>query len=242
MLLVASVGNTTIRLAGFEDGDQPAFVERLAVGEVEGLSVPEGQFEGLVLGSVNPTAGARVRRWAAEGPKCPVFELRAELPIPMPILCESPERVGVDRVANAIALHKHTGRGGIAVDFGSAISLAVVSPAGEFLGGAIAPGMAMSARALHTDTALLPLVDPRPPRDSIGRDTEEAISAGLLWGLAGLADRLIEHLAGPWPGAPVVATGGDATRLVPHCRRVSTIIPHLTLQGLREAYLRRQRQ
>jgi len=240
MLLIASVGNTTIRIGGFEDGDQPVFVERLAVDHIEGLWVPEGRYEGLVLGSVNPVASAQVRRWAEERLKCPVLELRVELPIPMPILCDRPERVGVDRIANAIALHRHTGQGGIAVDFGSAISLAAVSPRGEFLGGAIAPGLAMSARALHTDTALLPLVDPQPPRDPIGRDTEEAISAGLLWGLAGLVDRLIERLCEPRPGAPVVATGGDATRLVPHCRRVATIIPHLTLLGLREAYLRRR--
>lgn len=239
MLLVANVGNTTIRVGGFEDGDEPVFVERLAVAHLDRLRVPEGQFEGFVLGSVNPIAGAQVRRWAEASLRCPVFELRAELPIPMPILCGHPERVGADRIANAIALHKHTRNGGVVVDFGSAISLAVVSPAGEFLGGAIAPGLAMSARALHAHTALLPLVDPQPPPGHLGRDTEEAISAGLLWGLAGLADRLIEHLAGPWPGAAVVATGTDAPRLVPHCRRVATILPHLTLQGLREAYLRR---
>ena len=236
MLLVASVGNTNIRLGGFEDGDEPSFVRSATVDAIEGLSLPEKPVEALVMGSVNPVVGARVRAWAAEALGCPVFELRVELPVPIRIASDTSHRIGADRVANAIALHKRTGRGGVAVDFGTAINLVVVSPDGELVGGAIAPGLAMSARALHRDTALLPLVDAATATPCVGCDTTGAIAAGLLWGLAGMVDRLIERLAEPWPDAPVIATGGDAPTLVPHCRRVRDIAPHLTLEGLLEAY------
>jgi len=239
MLLTANVGNTRIRLGGFEDGDEPVFVRATSVDDIEGLDVPDRTPEALVLASVHPIVGSQVRLWAEETLDCPVFELRVELPVPIRFTCASPHRVGTDRVANAIALHHHTGRGGIAVDFGTAINLVAVSPDGEFIGGAIAPGLRMSARALHVDTALLPLVDPAAAAPAVSCETEVAIAAGLLWGLGGMVDRLVEHLAEPWPEAPVVATGGDADLLAPHCRTVHEVLPHLTLQGLREAYRQR---
>jgi len=239
MLLVASIGNTNVRLGGFEAGDAPLFIRCAPVASLEALEAPADPPEALVVGSVNPQATARMRAWAARRLPCPVLELRAELPAPIRFACGDASRIGADRVANAIALHARTGRGGVAVDFGTAISLVVVSPDGVFRGGAIAPGLAMAARALHADTALLPLVDAAATPPALSCHTETAIAAGLLWGLGGLVDRLIERLSEPWPDAPALATGGDAATLVPHCRRVSTMAPHLTLEGLRQAYLLR---
>ena len=240
MLLVANVGNTHIRLGRFEDGEEPVFVESVPVDALDTLAVPDGAAEALVLGSVNPVVGSQVRLWAEDALACPVLELRVDLPVPLRIACDSPHRVGADRLANAIALHKRTGRGGIVVDCGTATSFSVVSPEGEFLGGAIAPGLRMSARALHVDTALLPFVDPETTEPAAGCETDQAIAAGLLWGLGGMIDRLVERLGEPWPDAPVLATGGDAAGLVPHCRRVTAVVPHLTLEGLREAYRQRR--
>lgn len=241
MLIAASVGNTNIRLGGFEQGDEPTFVRAVPVEQLDTLEAPDGPVEALVLGSVNPAAGVRLREWARERLGCPVLELRVELPVPLRFACADPSRIGADRVANALALHRRTGRGGIAVDFGTALNLVAVSPEGEFVGGAIAPGLAMSARALHGDTALLPLVDAAGASPVLSCRTEDAIAAGLLWGLAGMADRLIERLGERWPACPVLATGGDAATLVPFCRRVHAIAPHLTLEGLRHAYLQRPR-
>jgi len=241
VLLVANVGNTHIRIGGFEGRDEPAFVASVPADRPEDIAAPAGPVEALVLGSVNPAAAGRLRAWAERSLGCPVFELRAELPVPLRFACDEPDRIGADRVANAIALHARTARGGIAVDFGTAISLAVVSPDGEFVGGAIAPGLAMSARALHRDTALLPLVHAAAATPGLSCHTGTAIATGLLWGLAGLADRLVERLGEPWPDAPVLATGGDAAAIVPHCRRIRDVAPHLTLEGLRHAYLQRPR-
>jgi len=241
VLLVANVGNTHLRLGTFEEGDEPVSTQAVAVESLDTLRAPEASAEALVVGSVNPEATARLRAWAAAALRCPVLELRVELAVPLRFACNDPSRIGADRVANAIALHQRTGRGGIAVDFGTAISLAVVSPEGEFLGGAIAPGLAMSARALHADTALLPLADPAAAAPALSCRTETAIATGLLWGLAGLVDRLVERFGERWPDVAVLATGGDAALLVPFCRRVHAIAPHLTLEGLRHAYLQRPR-
>ncbi|MBM4036369.1 MAG: type III pantothenate kinase [Planctomycetes bacterium] len=261
MLLVANVGNTHVRLGAFEEGDEPVLAQAVAVDGLDALDAPKAAIEALVIGSVNPEAAARLRAWAAQALRCPVLELRAELPVPLRFACDDPGHVGADRIASAIALHKRTGRGGIAVDFGTAISLAVVSPDGVFLGGAIAAGLAMSARALHADTALLPLVDAAGVPPELSCCTETAIATGLLWGLAGLADRLIERFAEEvfggtgvgGTGVPpvahrpeacattVLATGGDAPAIVPFCRRVHALAPHLTLEGLRHAYLQRPR-
>ena len=239
VLLVANVGNSTIRLGSFAESEEPIEVQSAPVGRLDELSPPDGPIEALVIGSVNPVVANRVHLWAQDTFFCPTFEFRIDLPNPMPMLCEQAERVGSDRIANAIALHRRTGEGGVAVDFGTAISFAVVSRAGEFLGGAIAPGLGMSARALHAETALLPLVDPQKAPRGAACNTEQAIAAGLLWGIGGLVDRLVDVLADGRPGVPVIATGGEAPRLLPYCNRIDTYAPQLTLEGLREAYLRR---
>ena len=239
MLLVVSVGNTTVRMGGFEDGDEPAVVQTVPSEYVDELEAPDAYVEALVLGSVNPIVASRVHLWAEDALFCPVLEFRVDLPNPMRMLCEEAWQVGADRVANAIALHKRTGRGGVVVDFGTATSFARVSPEGDFRGGAIAPGLAMSARALHEETALLPHVDPVEAPPAAGCNTEEALAAGLLWGHGGMVDRIIERLTADRPDAPVLATGGGAERLLPYCERVDTIVPHLTLEGFREVYLRR---
>jgi type III pantothenate kinase len=236
MLLTANVGNTTVRLAGFADRDEPAFVHAVSIDALDSLTLPDHDVEALVLSSVNPIVGSQVRLWADDHLDCEVLELRAELPLPIEVDCSAPHRIGADRLANAIALHHRTGKGGIVVDCGTATSFSVVSPDGRFLGGAIAPGLDMSARALHVDTALLPFVNPQRTPPGTGCETEQAIAAGLLWGLGGMIDRLVEKLREPFPDAPVLATGGSARYLVPHCRLVETVLPYLTLEGLRVAH------
>jgi type III pantothenate kinase len=226
-------------LAGFNAGEEPLFVQRVENEFLEEVSPPDEHVEAVVIGSVNPVVGSRFRVWAEQHIFCPIFEFRIDLPNPMPMKCQEPHRVGADRIANAIALHRRTGRGGVAVDFGTATSFAAVSPEGEFLGGAIAPGLNMCARALHEDTALLPYVVPDEAAEGPGLNTEDAMAVGLLWGLGGMVDRLVEHLSAPRDDAPAIATGGHAERLVPYCQRVDSIAPHLTLEGLRDVYLRR---
>jgi type III pantothenate kinase len=121
------------------------------------------------------------------------------------------------------------------VDFGTGTNFDVVSAAGEFLGGVIAPGLQISAGALFGRTARLTRVDLQPPRSPIGKNTVEAIQSGLIYGTAGevdgIVDRIREELAAP--AAPVIGTGGLAPVVIPHSRTIAHHEPWLTLEGLR---------
>jgi type III pantothenate kinase len=119
------------------------------------------------------------------------------------------------------------------VDFGTAISIEAVSGRGEFLGGAIACGVSLAARALHERTALLPLIDVRPPRRAIGRSTVEALQSGIVLGAAGAVRHLVDRIKLELqPPVAVYATGSDAQSLVQTLGCFDKIIPGLALEGI----------
>ena len=152
----------------------------------------------------------------------------------MPIRIDDPRELGADRLVNAIAAYDKCGGPCIAVDFGTAINYDVVSAAGEYLGGVISPGVEISIEALTQRAAALPKVRLEPPRAAIGKGTREAIQSGVIYGYAGQVDglvaRLREELADE---ATVIATGGWAHAIVPHCDQVDELDDLLTLTGLR---------
>src|SRR5947199_432240 len=113
----------------------------------------------------------------------------------MPVLYDNPREVGADRIVNAVAAYDKWPQGLIIVDFGTATTFDAVSAKGEYLGGAIAPGIAISAEALFTRTSKLPRVEIKRPEKVIGRTTVEAIQSGLFYGYAGLTDRMITQMA-----------------------------------------------
>jgi type III pantothenate kinase len=125
------------------------------------------------------------------------------------------------------------------VDFGTATTYDVVSEKGEFLGGAIAPGVQISNAALSTSTARLPQVEVHAPRSAIGKNTVESIQSALVFGTAAEADGLVERMREEIGGdATVVATGGLAPLLVPFCRMIDHHDEWLTLEGLRLVFER----
>jgi type III pantothenate kinase len=152
----------------------------------------------------------------------------------MPIRIDTPQELGADRLANAIAAYDKVGGACIAVDFGTAINYDVVSAAGEYLGGVISPGIEISLEALAARAARLPRVDIERPRHAIGKGTQEAIQAGVVYGFAGQVDailgRIREELG---EEATAIATGGFAEAIVPFCEQVDEVDDRLTLQGLR---------
>jgi type III pantothenate kinase len=156
----------------------------------------------------------------------------------VPVLTDNPREVGADRVVNALAAFQAFGGPAVVVDFGTSTNFDVVSSKGEFLGGVIAPGLQISAAALVGRTARLTRVDLQPPRSPIGKSTVEAIQSGLLYGTAGEVDAIVERIRAELgaPDAPVVATGGLAPVVIPHCRTVGHHEPWLTLHGLRIVY------
>ena len=153
----------------------------------------------------------------------------------MPIRIDNPRELGADRLVNAVAAYERVGAPCIAVDFGTAINYDVVSADGEYLGGVISPGIEVSLEALSQRAAALPKVRPAAPRAAIGRSTLEAMQSGVVFGYAGQVDGLVGRLREELEGeeATVIATGGFAATIVPHCEQIDEVDDLLTLQGLR---------
>jgi type III pantothenate kinase len=159
------------------------------------------------------------------------------------LLFDNPKEVGADRIVNTLAAFHLVNGPAIVVDFGTSTNFDVVSGKGEFLGGALAPGIEISLDALAARAAQLRKVELVKPRSPIGKNTVEALQSGILYGFAGQVDGLVRRLAATLaPGAPesveVIATGGLATLVVEHAETVTRHEPDLTLIGLRLIYER----
>jgi type III pantothenate kinase len=150
---------------------------------------------------------------------------------------DNPKEIGADRIVNAAAAYKLYGGPVIIVDFGTATTFCAVTREGEYLGGAISPGIKISAEALFQRAAKLPRVELTKPGSVIGTDTISAMQAGIIYGYAGLVDGIVERMKKELsPEAKVVATGGLAELVSPETKSIQEIKPHLTLEGLRLLY------
>ena len=244
MLLAIDVGNTSVTVGRFR-GDQLVAVVRRPCAELPGADLTRlfGVAEVLVeaedrvaLASVNPSAAEVVLGWVKRNFRTEPLVAEVNLPVRIPDAVAERPRVGVDRLLNGLAVYYRARSACLAVDAGTAITIDAVSAEGVFLGGIIAPGLRMSARALAEGTAFLPEVDLAFPADVLGRDTVSAIQSGLLWGvtemIAGLLTRLTARIGG---SARVFLTGGDAELLTGHLPPAVEAVPYLTLDGLRLA-------
>ena len=152
----------------------------------------------------------------------------------VPVLTDNPKEVGADRVVNTLAAHHLFGGPVIVVDFGTSTNLDVVSAKGEFLGGALAPGIEISVDALAARAAQLRKVELVRPRSVVGKNTVEALQSGILYGFAGQVDGLVRRIADELDADPVVvATGGLAPLIVEESETIDHHRPDLTLVGLR---------
>ena len=250
MFLAVDVGNTQT-VIGVLEGTRVVEQWRLSSGRertadefsflLEGLLGSAGYriggFEGAALSSVVPPAASALR--SALGKLVgKVLVVGPGIRTGMAIKIDNPREVGADRVVNSAAARERYGAPAVVVDFGTATTFDVVDASGDYIGGAIAPGLEVSMEALVSATAALRRVDLAPPRSVVGKGTVEAIQSGLLYGYAGLVDgilaRIFEHLGGGAEDRPaVVATGGIAPVIVPLCGLVSTVDETLTLEGLR---------
>ena len=164
----------------------------------------------------------------------------------MPIRYDPPQDVGADRIVTAVAAHarhqQSAEEGLIVVDFGTATTFDVVSPRPEYLGGAIAPGIGISADALFTRAAKLPRVDAAKPATVIGRNTVAAIQSGLVYGYVGLVEGIIARMKAEldWPSR-VVATGGFAPLVARESTAIDVVDDTLVLEGLRLIYARNRK-
>jgi type III pantothenate kinase len=157
----------------------------------------------------------------------------------MPVLYENPREVGADRIVNAVAAYDKWPQGLIVVDFGTATTFDAVTPKGEYLGGAIAPGISISMEALFQRASKLPRVSFERPERVVGRNTVASMQSGLVFGYVGLVDGICGRMAAEL-GFPVkiVATGGLAPLIATVSQRIELVDDQLTLDGLRILYQR----
>jgi len=157
----------------------------------------------------------------------------------MDIKYENPREVGADRVANAVGAYSRYGGPVIVVDFGTATTFCAVSAAGEYLGGAIAPGIGSATEALFRYAAKLPRIELVTPPRVIGRNTVASMQAGIIFGFAGQVDAIVRRMKEELPGVKkVVATGGLANQIAVESKTIDTVDDMLVLEGLRLIYLR----
>jgi type III pantothenate kinase len=152
---------------------------------------------------------------------------------------ENPREVGADRVVNAVAALSTIDTACIVVDFGTATTFECLSSKGEYLGGAICPGIGTALEALVNRAAKLPRVEIIKPRTAIGRNTVESMQSGILYGYVSLVDGLVQRLSAEMDGkVSVIATGGLAGTISAESTTIERVVPDLTLEGLRLIYRR----
>lgn len=150
------------------------------------------------------------------------------------IRLDNPREVGADRVVNAAAAYRLYGGPAIVIDMGTATTFDVISKEGDYLGGAIAPGMEIATEALYTRTARLPRIELSRPQSAIGKNTTSAMQSGVIFGYIGLVEGLVARLSHELKGkVRVIATGGYAEIIAKETPVIEIVNPHLTLLGLR---------
>ena len=252
VVIVVDAGNTRVKFAWMElvpGGGVPRTLGFVAIPVGQPLPVEtlqewirDGHPPQVIVDGSNPPEVDRVlREWPPAGARPQRLGSRTHLPLGIEV--DYPDKVGIDRLLNAIAANarRQPGQIAIVIDSGTATTVDLVDGTGAFRGGAILPGFEMGAQALHEYTALLPLIQHHRLHDRVppvvGRNTTEALESGLYWGHVGAVKQLIEtvHSEHPTPpGVPaplVMLSGGAAPVLRPHLGSVSWE-PALCLQGL----------
>ena len=260
MLLAIDVGNTNIVLGVFDGAKLMQSWRLQTLRErtsdelgllVDGLfahnRIDRGRIDGVILGSVVPPLTGTIRQMVER-----YFGVSAMIVDPgvntgMPILYKTPSEVGADRIVNAVAAYEKFGKAAgagrpmIVVDFGTATTLDAVSAKGEYLGGAICPGVQISADALFQRAARLPRIDVRKPSRIVGRTTVGAMQSGLFYGYVGMVEGLARRMSDELGGnALCIATGGLAEVIAPEIAAIVHVDPDLTLHGLRLVWERNQ--
>ena len=249
MLLTVDVGNSQTLIGVFEKDrlqhewrastDPKRTADELALLFGEFLRQADLSFSrqitGVAISSVVPKATQELREMTLRYFGFPPVVVEPGVKTGIAVLTDNPREVGADRIANAVAAHEmFPSRSTIIVDFGTAITVDAVSAEGQYLGGAIAPGVETAASALFSSTAQIRRVQLLAPEFAIGKTTVGAVQSGIMFGTAALVDGLVERVANELDGdVEVIATGGLAPVIIEHCKTIQHFEPMLTLNGLR---------
>jgi type III pantothenate kinase len=241
MLLAVDVGNTQTALGLYgQDGLSDHWrlaTERSTTADELGVLIGGlldfDTVEGICLACTVPVL---VREWELLAEKwagAPLLVVGPGVKTGIPIRYDDPREVGPDRIVNSVAAKERHGAPVIVVDFGTSTNFDVVSPAGEYVGGVLAPGIEISMEALFARAARLVKVDYAAPPSVIGKTTVAGLQSGLVYGFAGQVDGIVERIREELGAeAPAIATGGLADLVAPHSRTIASVDPFLTLAGL----------
>jgi type III pantothenate kinase len=200
--------------------------------QMSGISVDEVHH--IIISSVVPPVESTLRRVCEKYFHLQPLFVEPGIKTGMPVLVDNPAELGADRLVNAIAAYERYGGPCIVVDFGTATTFDVISAKGEYLGGAISPGLGISADALFARAARLGRVDIKRPAKVIGTNTVTHLQSGLYYGYIGLVDGILERMIAELGAQPrVIATGGLARQISEDSRYIAQIDDMLTLDGLR---------
>jgi type III pantothenate kinase len=189
--------------------------------------------DGIVVSSSVPDVTSAVREMAHTWFEVPLVVIEPGIRTGMPILYDNPKDVGADRIANAVGALDLYGGPAIIVDMGTATTFDAISAAGEYAGGAIAPGIEISVDALFEHAAALRRVELVEPRNVIGKSTVESIQSGVIYGYSGLVDAMCRRISAEIGPSTIIATGGLASLITPLSEMIQHHEPWLTLHGLR---------
>lgn len=246
MILAIDIGNTTTNFGVFDKGK---LASQFSVGTQSNRTPDELTLQLKALAKTRHLHLARARQIIicsvvprmlsvlAESLRSldaiPQVVVGQDIKVPLKNKYTYPEQVGQDRLVGAYAAWKGYKKDCIVADFGTAITIDLVSGKGAYLGGVIAPGLEISLEALATRTALLPKVELKEPPELLGKDTANSIRSGLLYGCVALTDGLVTQLKRKYaPKAVVLATGGASALIAKHSKTIDHLKPHLVLEGL----------
>ncbi|MEU3307371.1 type III pantothenate kinase [Nocardiopsis sp. NPDC055551] len=257
MLLAIDVGNSETVLGLFDSDD---LLEHWRVGTdvrrtadewavvlrglIDGSSLSDlGGIDGIAMCCSVPSVQHEMREmFRRHFGDLPAVIVEPGVKTGVPIRMDNPKEVGSDRIINALAAGHLYGGPSVVVDFGTATTFDAVSPKGEYVGGAIAPGIDISVDALSRRGAQLHMVEIVKPRTAIAKNTTEALRSGIVFGFAGQVDGIVDRMVAELTDNPdevtVVATGGLATTVVDECETIDVHEPWLTLTGLRLVFER----
>jgi len=186
-------------------------------------------YDRVTICSVVPQKAQLIEHWMTK----PTHRVSCESQLGIGISYPRPTEIGADRLANGVAAHLHYGSPAIVIDSGTAVTFDVIEEPNLYAGGVIAPGLNLLTEYFHEKTALLPKIELTEPTSFVGKSTTEAMNIGAIAGFRGLIREILTGLLDELPSRPhIIATGGDAELLFRGIRRIDTVAPDLTLQGI----------